>query len=141
VYDETADDDLPYLEEQVKSEIGSDEGAFLSNPSASPHSYALYFEGKTIYLYLAQADKKRLDLALADLHPETSRSTWQKHIKAGRISVNGVTITTPKQEVAPSDHITIDEIEGTDHSQQSIPIIYQDDNVLVINKPVGILAH
>lgn len=141
LYDETADDDMEYLTSQVAAEDASGDGMFVQNPQESFRTYGLPFEGKTIYLYLAEAPKQRLDSLLAERHPETSRSTWQKHIKAGHIAVDGVTVTSPKQEVLATSSVTTHVPEATDHSEASLPIVYLDDNVVVIDKPVGVLTH
>jgi len=140
LYDEVAEDDLDYLNEQVAGEADT-EGSFLKNPNESFLTYGLPFKGKTVYLYLAQADKKRLDIVLAEKYPESSRSTWQKHIKAGRVNVNGELASSPKQEVTASDIISVDLPEQTDYSAKSFPIVHLDDNVIIINKPVGVLTH
>ena len=81
----------------------------------------------------------RLDAYLAKNHPQHSRSTWQKFIDSGLVSVNGkIAVKTTK--VSENDKIEIGEtkqhIEPID-----IPIIFEDDNVIVINKPAGVLAH
>lgn len=141
LFDETADDDLDYLRDQVAKEEGGREGSFIPNPNESFLTYGLPFEGKTIYLFLAQADKKRLDLTLAEMHPDSSRSTWQKHIRAGHVKVNGETTTSPRFEVGANDSIEVDLPEETDYSQLSLPTLHQDDNVIVIDKPAGVLTH
>lgn len=141
LYDETADDDIEYLSEQLKGELDTVGGRFLENQTTSRAAYGLPFKGKTVYLYSVDADKKRLDLALAEKYPHVSRSTWQKHIKAGRISVHGTVLTSPKVDVFVSDEIVVSLPEKTDYSTDELPIIYSDDNVIVIDKPVGVLAH
>src|SRR5690606_15982808 len=93
------------------------------------------------YLYLAQVMKKRLDVYLAETYPNTSRSTWQKHIKSGHVAVNGATIISPRFEVTPNDIINIAIPKLPDFSKMTLPLIYKDDNVIVINKPIGILTH
>ncbi|NCQ54163.1 RluA family pseudouridine synthase, partial [Candidatus Saccharibacteria bacterium] len=86
-------------------------------------------------------DRKRLDGELARRYPETSRSTWQKYIKAGHVSINGVVITSTKHEVTDIDAISINTPDAPDFSDQDLPILYIDDNVIVINKPIGVLSH
>lgn len=86
-------------------------------------------------------EKKRLDSTLAERFPDTSRSTWQKLIKTSQVQVNGTVITTPKFEVRESDVIDAQPPQAVDFSGQTLPILYQDDDVIVINKPVGILTH
>lgn len=83
----------------------------------------------------------RLDAYLAHYWPETSRSLWQKYVEAGYVMVNGVTETSTKHLLGEDDEVTF-ELPGTpDHSGKSLPVIYQDDNVVVINKPAGVLTH
>lgn len=139
LYDETADDDTDYMLEQVRNIAG--EGEFLLNPNLDTKTYALLHRGKTVYLFSSHASKKRLDALLAELHPDTSRSAWQKHIRAGRVEVNDKIITTPREEVSMNDHIRVDLPETPDFNERTLPIIYLDDAVIVIDKPVGILAH
>lgn len=141
LFDEAADDDIHYLNGQVAGESSDGAGTFIKNPNESFLTYGLPYKGKTVYLYLAQADKRRLDIVLAETHPDISRSTWQKHIKAGYIKVNNTPATSPKQEVTASDMITVATPERADHSDKTFPIIYLDNNVIVINKPAGVLTH
>lgn len=82
----------------------------------------------------------RLDAYLAEHYPEYSRSTWQKYVKQGSVKVNGEVVTSTKLELGEDDHVTYD-ITPTVHKELDIPIIYEDDNVVVINKPAGILSH
>lgn len=141
VLDETANDDLTYLSSLTANEAHNAEGEFIKNPNEEFLTYGLPFKGKSAYLYLAQADKRRLDVVLAENYPDKSRSTWQKHIKAGHVEVNGAAIVSPKYEVVASDNIALRLPEEADHSGEALPVVYLDDNVIVINKPVGVLTH
>lgn len=142
LFDETADDDLEYLTEQVSSETPDvSQGVFLENPSETGTTYGVPHKGKAVYLFSLDVDKKRLDIALVERSPETSRSTWQKYIKAGRVAINGNTVSAPKHEVTSADTIDVNVPVDLDYSQEELPILFMDDNVIVINKPVGILAH
>lgn len=85
--------------------------------------------------------KQRLDIVLAERYPEASRSTWQKLIKTGQVHVNGRVVEAPKFEVSQSDKIIARAPQATDFSGRTLPILYQDDNVIAINKPAGILTH
>lgn len=141
LFDDTADDDIEYIMKQIKTKNSNVKGKLYENPGDSITTYALPFRGKGCYLFGVISDKKRLDSELAKRYPETSRSTWQKHIKAGHVSVNGVIITSPKYDVVDIDNISVDSPEMPDFSKNELPIIYIDDNVIVINKPCGILSH
>ena len=83
----------------------------------------------------------RLDAYVAQFWPEHSRSTWKKLIEAGSVSVNGTVETSAKRELGEDDHVTVIQPEKTDFSKKELPVLYEDEHVIVINKPVGILTH
>jgi 23S rRNA pseudouridine1911/1915/1917 synthase len=83
----------------------------------------------------------RLDQYVAQFWPEYSRSVWQKHILAGYVQVNGAVITSTKYELDEDDEVTVHIPEEPDYSASELPIIYEDEYVLVINKPAGVLTH
>ncbi|WP_338557642.1 23S rRNA pseudouridine(1911/1915/1917) synthase RluD [Erwinia sp. E_sp_B04_7] len=88
---------------------------------------------------------QRLDQALAELFPDYSRSRIKEWILDRRVTVNGVIIDKPKEKVLGSEQIAIDaEIEEEARWEaQDIPldIVYEDDDILVINKPRGLVVH
>jgi 23S rRNA pseudouridine1911/1915/1917 synthase len=139
--DDAAQDDTDYVLDQVRTDKQDTPGDVIENPNDHTATYALPFKGKEVYLFAVKSNKKRLDATLAAMYPDTSRSTWQKHIKAGHVTVNSEVQTSPKYDVAQADHIAITIPEATDFGSQELPIIYLDDNVIVINKPVGVLTH
>lgn len=141
LFDDSAEDDVKYVESQVKKLKNNIEGELVKNPNDEEVTYAMPFKGKECYLFEVISSKRRLDSELADRYPETSRSTWQKHIKAGHISVNGKVVTSPKQDVVEIDDIAVKFDDDIDYSANELPIIYIDDNVIVINKPCGVLSH
>lgn len=84
----------------------------------------------------------RLDVYLATYWPEHSRATWQKYCRAGFVMVNGEPELSPKTTLSEDDVVTVEVKEQTkDHSHQILPQIYEDDDVIVINKPAGVLTH
>lgn len=83
----------------------------------------------------------RLDKYCADYWPEYSRATWQKFIAAGYVTVNGRVITSPKKPLDEDDVVTIDIPENPNFENEVLPILYEDDDVVVINKPAGVLTH
>lgn len=141
LFDDAAEDNIDYALQQIYTDRANINGEFARNPNDHLTTYALPFKGKDVYLFEQVSDKVRLDSLLAERHPDTSRSTWQKHIKAGHISVNGIPASSSKQEVTRSDQIAISIPDATDFSEHTLPIIYLDDNVIVINKPIGVLTH
>lgn len=141
LFDDAANDDKDYILEQIRTDKQDVIGDVLENPNDHVTTYGLPFKGKEIYLFAVKSDKKRLDSVLATEYPEISRSTWQKRIKAGHVSVNGEAKLSPKQDVTDADSIAIHTPDIADYSDEELPIIYIDDNVIVIYKPVGVLTH
>jgi 23S rRNA pseudouridine1911/1915/1917 synthase len=141
LFDETGEDDLDYILSQVRTDKQDVIGEVIINPNDQVRTYGLPFKGKEVYLFAVMSDKRRLDTVLAERYPDISRSTWQKHVKAGHITVNGAEQLSPKQDVTDADNIAINMPDDTDFTGQELPILYIDDNVIVINKPVGVLTH
>ena len=82
----------------------------------------------------------RLDSYLAEYFPEHSRSAWQKYIAAGYVFVNDEVVKSNKLILDEDDVVTISEPPQVT-SSLTIPVIYEDNNVLVLNKPTGVLTH
>jgi 23S rRNA pseudouridine1911/1915/1917 synthase len=141
LFDDEALDDPEYVLQQIRLIDENVEGEMIPNPQDHQTEYALPFKGKDVYVFITKSAKRRLDSELADRHPGTSRSTWQKHVKAGHISVNGEVQLSPKSNVTDSDSIAIDMPDAIDFTGEELPILYLDDNVIVINKPIGVLTH
>lgn len=141
LFDDTAEDDEDYILQQIRTDKQDVIGDILENPHDSTATYGLPFKGKEIYLFAVKSDKKRLDNILSSLYPDISRSTWQKRIKAGHVSVNGEVQTSPKFAATDADNIAIHTPDEADYSEHELPIVYIDDNVIVINKPIDVLTH
>lgn len=141
LFDETAQDDEDHIMRQIYTANSNALGVLLENPTSELTTYGLPFKGKDAYLFQCISGKKRLDVLLAEQHPNISRSTWQKHIKAGNIAVNNNPVDSTKMEVTEADSIQINIPDSTDFSGYELPVIYMDDNVIVVNKPQGILTH
>ena len=141
LFDETAEDRENYIMQQIFTAKSDAEGVLLKNPISDLTTYSLPFKGKDVYLFQQVSRKRRLDVVLAERYPEHSRSTWQKYIKSGNISVNNSPAKSPKQEITDADHIEINLPDAADYSERTLPILYLDDDVIVINKPAGVLTH
>lgn len=141
LFDDTAEDDTAYIAEQIATAQANVLGEVIANPQDSTMTYGMPYKGKDVYLFEVKTGKKRLDVWLAEQYPDTSRSTWQKHIKAGHVSVNGKVATSPKHDIVTSDAVKANVPDAQDFSDHELPIIYLDDNVIVVNKPVGVLTH
>ncbi len=88
---------------------------------------------------------KRLDQTLAIMFPDYSRSRLKDWILAGSISVNGVVLTRAREKMYGGELIDIKaEVEAEQRFEaQDIPlnIVYEDDDILVVNKPAGLVVH
>lgn len=88
---------------------------------------------------------QRLDQALAELFPDYSRSRIKEWILDNRVQVNGKIINKSKEKVFGSEQIAIDVLieEDVRWQPQNIPlnIVYEDDEILVINKPRDLVVH
>jgi 23S rRNA pseudouridine1911/1915/1917 synthase len=88
----------------------------------------------------------RLDAWLAaELEPDLSRSRIKALIEAGAVTVNGVTAKQAKHKIHPGDRVELEvpEPEDADPVGEDIPleILYEDDDLIVINKQAGLVVH
>lgn len=141
IFNDNADDDKELLREIIDTDGANVKGHFVANPRDEVRTYGMPYKGKVVYLFEVAPEKRRLDHELVDRYSDITRSTIQKYIKAGHVHVNGEVVTQPKFEVGDTDDIAMVPPEGTDFSKNELPIIYIDDNVIVINKPIGVLTH
>ncbi len=88
---------------------------------------------------------QRLDQAIAELFSDFSRSRLKEWLLEGKVQVNGQTVLKPRVKVMGGEVITIQgELEDEERWEaQDIPldIIYEDDDIVVINKPRGLVVH
>ncbi len=96
-------------------------------------------------IYIEENDEnKRLDSYLSEITPDFSRSKIQNFIKSGAVKVNEE-IKKPSYGLKEGDKIQfeIPEQDTLIIKPQNIPIeiVYEDDNMLVVNKPSGMLTH
>jgi 23S rRNA pseudouridine1911/1915/1917 synthase len=95
--------------------------------------------------YRLTADgEARLDKYVSARAPELSRSQVQKLIAAGNITVNGKS-AKPGHRLSPGDRIdvTIPPTPPSELKPEAIPlkIIYEDADLLVVDKPAGLTVH
>lgn len=85
----------------------------------------------------------RIDLFLAN-SSDLSRSQIQKLIEEGRVLVNNET-TVSRYKVNPGDFITAEYLEQTPTDIKpkdiALDIVYEDEDLIVINKPKGLVVH
>lgn len=83
--------------------------------------------------------KVRLDHLLVQQHPEYNRSSLQAFVKSGFVTVDGQTITKPNTKIQPDAKVEL-HVPTTNTELPKIPVIYEDDHVLVLDKPAGLLS-
>jgi len=88
---------------------------------------------------------ERIDRYLADHLPDLSRSRIQKLIEQGQVWVNEAICTSKKVDVQEGDRIVlvIPDAEPLDLQPEHMPleILYEDDQLLILNKPAGLVVH
>lgn len=87
----------------------------------------------------------RLDAFIGYNTDELSRSYAVRLIEKGMVKVNGETVTSKKSSVKAGDEISVDmpDPEPLEITAENIPldIVYEDDDLAVINKPRGMVVH
>ncbi len=86
----------------------------------------------------------RLDQALAQLFPGFSRARLQRWIREGHVSVDGQRLR-PRDVVHGGEQVALSVVleEETRWTPQPLPleIVYEDEALIVINKPAGLVVH
>lgn len=86
----------------------------------------------------------RLDQCLAEMFPDYSRSKLQTWIKAGRVKVDGVALRG-REKLDGGEEIELDAeaevVLECDAEDIPLDIIFEDDSLLIINKPAGLVVH
>ncbi len=97
------------------------------------------------FLFLQVETTDRLDRYLAQHLSDLSRSRLQQLIELGLVQVNGNVCTSKKATVKAGDRIQIDipAVQPLELKAEEIPldILYEDDQLLIINKPAGLVVH
>jgi 23S rRNA pseudouridine1911/1915/1917 synthase len=98
----------------------------------------------TLFTVSDDSEGARLDRFLVAVLPERSRSQIQRLIKDGHVRVSGRE-AKPNQPVKTGQQIAIDIPEPIDARPQPealpLPVIYQDHDVIVVDKPAGMVVH
>lgn len=83
----------------------------------------------------------RVDVLLAKAYPEYSRASLAKLFDMGNITQNLKTLK-PGEKLQPGEIFHAD-VEPIRHVAEDIdmPILYEDDNIIVVDKPTGVISH
>lgn len=87
----------------------------------------------------------RLDQALASLFPDYSRSRIKEWILAEMVKVDGQLVARPREKVYTGQQLDVSAVledEVVFEAQDiKLNIVYEDEHILVINKPAGLVVH
>ncbi|MGX5664106.1 RluA family pseudouridine synthase [Diaphorobacter nitroreducens] len=118
-----------------------------ADPAETGGSQADEFEAELREVVVgAEQHAQRLDKALAELVPEFSRSYLQQLLLQGCVRLNGREVQKPASRVKAGDRIAV-EMRPTQQSQAFRPeqwpldVVYEDEHILVIHKPAGLVVH
>ena len=94
----------------------------------------------------AELKGQRLDIFLASQLPDYSRSQLQQMIKDGKVLCNGKVMDLPRFALREHSVITIQleekvEVQTLEAEDFNYEILFEDDSILVINKPAGAVVH
>lgn len=94
--------------------------------------------------FTAAQDGLRVDVFLAGCLPELTRSAVQRLLAEGGVTCGGAPVRkNARTEAGAVYAVTLPEARPVETAAQDIPldIVYEDEDVLVINKPKGLVVH
>ena len=88
----------------------------------------------------------RLDVVLATLLPQYSRSRLQQWVREGQVRVDGKLVQEPKTKLMGGEALLVSTAETPEESAFSpedvpLDVVYEDDAIAIINKPAGLVVH
>ena len=95
---------------------------------------------KTIDTEIEAPEKVRLDILMGEIYKSYNRSSLQKFIKLGFVKVDGELARKANQKFERGVKIELDIPEELKNADLVPVTIYEDENVLVVNKPAGLLS-
>jgi len=99
-----------------------------------------------IRIVSSDLDGARLDQAASALYSDYSRTRLQRWIKDGKLTLNGEKVASPRASVYEGDRLAlIAEVEAPAGewvaTQIDLPIEFEDEHIIIINKPPGLVMH
>ena len=103
-------------------------------------------KNKTIEILSTSSDiGKRIDIFLSEKIKEVTRSYVKKIINLKKVTINNIIIESQSKKIKNGDFIKITFLEEVDKklkpSKKKIDIVYEDKDLLIINKPQGMVVH
>lgn len=87
----------------------------------------------------------RLDRSLAILFPQYSRSKLKEWILEGNVAIDDQSVDSPRFKLSGQETITIEaqqKVQVFDQAEDiALDIVYEDDHIIVINKPANLVVH
>lgn len=100
---------------------------------------------KEFHFFVPPGDEVRIDKFLSDQLPEISRSQIKIMIENSNVSLDGSVVDKAGTKAKPGSEITLvdtrNETDGLVPEAIPLDILYEDTNVIVVNKPAGIVVH
>ena len=97
------------------------------------------------YIVDEEEQGKRLDVYIVSKDSDVTRTSAQRQIEQGNVTINGKRTTKVSYKVSDGDEIEIEEKEPVEIElkAQDIPvdIVYEDNDIIVVNKPKGMVVH
>ncbi len=97
------------------------------------------------YIVDEEEQGKRLDVYIVSKDSDVTRTSAQRQIEQGNVTINGKKTTKVSYKVSNGDEIEIEEKEPVEIElkAQDIPvdIVYEDKDIIVVNKPKGMVVH
>lgn len=72
--------------------------------------------------------------------PNTPRKTIKSILTHHQVAVGGVPVSQYNYQLVPEDIVTVSKNRIAKHERKDLPIIYEDEDIIVINKPSGLLS-
>ena len=101
---------------------------------------------KTIKFLITKKDEgNRLDVVLAKKIDNLTRSNLKKIIESKQVKIDKFVISSPSKKVKLDQSISVNLVENIKHkikpSKVKLDIVYQDQDIIIINKPAGMVVH
>jgi len=102
-------------------------------------------DNSTKLLITEEDTGSRLDIVLTKLLPELTRSNLKKIIELNQVKINNIIINSPSKKLKINDNIEINLIPKQEIKiepyKTKLNIVFEDKDILVINKPAGMVVH